>query len=168
LRVVDVGGGRGTLLAAILQRWEHLHGVLFDLPHVADRARPELAARFGQRVQVHAGDFFVDLPGGADVHLLRHVLHNWNDEQALCLLRQCAGAIVPGGRVLVIETILAPDNRADLACMLDLEMMVLTGGRERRRPELRRLLTAAGLAIERTVPMTSGGWLLVGVRAPSG
>ncbi len=159
--VVDIGGGHGSLLLEVLRRWPHLRGVLFDLPHVAARAEPRLRSELGERVRCEGGDFLRAIPGGASVQLLKHVLHNWDDQHALELLRRCREAMGPGGRLLVIETILAPDNRADLASMLDLEMMVLLGGRERRKPELRRLLTAAGLELEAMEPLVSGSWLLV-------
>lgn len=158
--VVDVGGGRGSLLAAVLAANVHLGGVLIDLPHVADRARPLLAARFGARVEVFGGDFFTAVPA-ADVVLCKHVLHNWNDERAVALLRRCADAAGASGRVVVLETVLSPDNRADLAAMLDLEMQVLLGGRVRRKPELRRLIGDAGLVVQRFEALTAGTWLVV-------
>ncbi|MBX3464771.1 MAG: methyltransferase [Planctomycetes bacterium] len=164
-QVVDVGGGRGTLLAAVLAANAHLSGLLFDLPHVADAARAPLVARFGARVEVHGGDFFAAVPPGADAYLLKHVLHNWNDARAVELLRGAAAAMAPGGRVLVIENVLSPDARADMAAMLDLEMQVLLGGRVRRKPELRRLVADAGLAVDRFVPLTAGSWLLVAAGA---
>ncbi|HEX5050134.1 MAG TPA: methyltransferase [Planctomycetota bacterium] len=166
--VVDLGGGRGSLLAEVLQRWPHLRAVLFDLPHVVERAMPELRRRFGERVTGHGGDFFGEVPNGHDAYLVKHVLHNWDDDRAQALLRRCAGAMADGGRVLAIETVLAPDNRADLAAMMDLEMQVLLGGRVRRKPELRRLFQAAGLRVEQMVPLVGGSWLLAGVRADDG
>jgi hypothetical protein len=92
---------------------------------------------------------------------LKHVLHNWDDARALALLQQCARSLPADGQLLVIEAILAADERADMAAMLDVEMLVLTGGRERRRPELRRLLQTAGYRIERMAPLTRHTWLLV-------
>ncbi|HZN40212.1 MAG TPA: methyltransferase [Planctomycetota bacterium] len=162
--VVDVGGGRGTLLAEVLQRWPHLRGVLLDLPHVVERARSQLVARFGARVEAHGGDFFESMTKGGDVYLVKHVLHNWDDERALSLLRCCVDAMAKHGRVLAIETVLAPDNRADLAAIMDLEMQVLLGGRVRRKPELRRLLQSAGLRVEQMARLVAGSWLLVGER----
>ena len=165
--VVDVGGGRGSLLAAVLAANERLRGVLFDLPHVIERARPRLAEAFGGRVQFAGGDFFVGVPAG-DVVMCKHVLHNWNDERAIAVLQRCAAAASAGaegragpGRVLILETILSPDNRADMAAMLDLEMQVLLSGRVRRKPELRRLVGDAGLIVERFEPLTAGTWLVV-------
>jgi len=160
--VVDVGGGRGSLLAAVLEQNVHLRGVLFDVPHVAERSRAALAARFGARVEAVGGDFFASVPAG-DTVLLKHVLHNWNDDRAIDVLRRCAAAIgdAADGRVLVIESVLSPDQRADMAAMLDLEMRVLLGGRVRRKPELRRLVGEAGLTVVRFEPLTAGSWLVV-------
>ena len=165
--VIDVGGGPGTLLLEVLRRNGHLRGTLFDLPHVAERALPRLRGELGDRVRTHGGDFFAAIPRG-DVLLLKHVLHNWDDERAASLLQRCAEALPAGGRLLVIETILAPDNRADLAAMLDLEMMVLLGGRERRKPELRRMLSACGLSLASMAPLVSGSWLLVAEKRAAG
>jgi len=162
--VLDVGGGRGTLLLQLLMQNVGLSGVLFDLPHVVERAMPRLRASVGERARGVGGDFFCALPRGADVILLKHVLHNWNDDRASELLRRCAEALAPGGRLLLIDTVLAPDNRADLAAMLDLEMMVLLGGRERRKPELRRLLASVGLTVSAMQPLVSGSWLFVATR----
>jgi len=159
-RVVDVGGGRGSLLSAVLAANPHLHGVLFDLPHVVDRARARLVERFGARIDVAGGDFFTGVPAG-DLVMVKHVLHNWNDERAVALLRRCGAAVGREGRVLLLETILSPDNRADMAAMLDLEMQVLLQGRVRRKPELRRLVGDAGLVVERFEPLTAGTWFVV-------
>jgi len=164
-RLVDVGGGRGTLLLTLLARWRHLSGVLYELPHVAERARALMSAEQLRRVQVVGGDFFETMPEGADIYLIKHVLHNWDDRRARDLLARCAAAMTDSGRVLVIEAIAAPDNRPDLACLLNLEMQVLTGGRERRKPALRRLFAEAGLKVQSIAPLTHGSWLLVGARA---
>lgn len=162
-RVVDVGGGRGSLLAAVLAANTHVRGVLFDLPHVVERARARLVERFGARVEVQGGDFFAAVPAG-DLVMVKHVLHNWNDDRAVELLRRCGEAAGGDGRVLLLETILSPDNRADMAAMLDLEMQVLLGGRVRRKPELRRLISDAGLVVERFEPLTAGTWLVIARR----
>ncbi|MFO1076608.1 MAG: methyltransferase [Planctomycetota bacterium] len=162
--VVDVGGGRGTLLLELLGAWPQLRGILFDLPHVADATRARLEAAAPGRVEARGGDFFAAVPAGADVYLLKHVLHNWDDDRAVRLLANCGAAMAADGRVIAICAVLAPDNRPDLARLLDLEMRVLTGGRERRKPELRRLFAAAGLALTRVEPLTAASWLLVGQR----
>lgn len=162
--VVDIGGGRGTLLRELLARWPHLRGVLFDLPHVVAAAAPSLEAALPGRISTAGGDFFAGVPAGGDVYLLKHVLHNWDDARAERLLGNCARAMAQGGRVVVIGALLSPDNRPDLARLLDLEMRVMTGGRERRKPELRRLFTSAGLTLQRLEPLTAASWLWVGRR----
>ncbi len=159
--VVDVGGGRGTLLLELLERWPHLNGVLLDLPHVAGRARAHLAR---DRIEVIGGSFLDSIPPGGDVYVLKHVLHNWDDDRARALLARCAAAMAPNGRVLVIEGILLPGNRPDMTRLLDLEMLVLTGGRERRKPELRRLFRDAGLVFEGATPLTEASYLIEGRR----
>jgi SAM-dependent methyltransferase len=163
-KVVDIGGGHGTLLRELLGHWPHLRGVLFDLPHVVEPSRAALAAGPGARIEVVGGRFQDSLPAGGDVYVLRHVLHNWDDDIARPLLARIADALGRDGRVLVIDGILSPDNRADTTRWLDLEMLVLTGGRERRKPELRRLFTEAGLAWVQAVPLAGASWLIVGAR----
>jgi ubiquinone/menaquinone biosynthesis C-methylase UbiE len=161
--VVDVGGGRGTLLREVLVRRPSLRGVLFDRDHVVEAARERfVAAGLSDRCAFVSGDFFVDVPAGGDAYVLKHVLHNWDDAQAIDLLRRCASAMAPGGRVLVVESVLLPGSRRDEARFLDLEMLVVTGGgKERSKPELRRLLTASGLKLIATRRLAAQAWLLV-------
>ena len=155
--IVDVGGGRGTLLRALLDEAPAARGVLFDLPHVVERARASLP----DAIEAVAGDFRSAVPAGGDVYVLKHVLHNWSDDDARRILENCRDARVAGGRVVVLDAVLAPDNRPDLARMLDLEMRVLFGSRERRKPELRRLIQAAGLQVESASELTESSWLFV-------
>ncbi len=161
--LVDVGGGRGKLLQEVLSHWPELKGVLCDLPHVIERVEKTLSPEFASRVTLERGDFFESLPQGHDLYCLKHVLHNWDDERATALLAACANALRPGGRVLVIEAILTPDNRFDFARVMDLEMGVLTPGRARRKPEFRQMFRAAGLKLE-SVQAIGSSWLLVGAK----
>lgn len=160
--MVDVGGGRGTLLAELLRLRESLRGVLFDQPHVLEPARARFEALgLAERCSFVGGDFFEAMPSGADVYVLKHVLHNWDDERAVALLRRCADAMPEHGRVFVVEAIVLPGNRRDGARMFDLDMLVLTGGgRERSKPEFRRLLAQAGLRLRSTQRLSDGAWLL--------
>ncbi len=160
--LVDVGGGRGTLLCALLDQWPGLRGVLFDLPHVIARSGPHCASRHGPRIDAVAGSFLERVPAGGDAYLLQRVLHNWDDDDARTILQHCAAALAPGGRVLVIEGLLAPGAAVSATRCLDLDMLVLTNGRQRRKPEFRRLFREAGLTLERTVRLTSSSYLLVG------
>jgi SAM-dependent methyltransferase len=155
--LVDVGGGRGTLVRELLAAAPNARGILFDLPHVIDAATADLPAN----VQPVAGDFFEAVPSGGDVYLVKHVLHNWSDAAAKQLLENCRSAKADGGIVVVIDALLSPGNRPDLARMLDLEMRVLCGGRERRKPEMRRLLRSAGLTLLRAEELTPLSWLFV-------
>lgn len=164
--VVDVGGGRGTLLREVLTRRPSLRGVLFDRNHVVEAARERfVAAGLADRCAFVSGDFFVDVPAGGDAYVIKHVLHNWDDARAIDLLRRCASAMAPGGRVLVVESVLLPGSRRDEGRFLDLEMLVVTGGgKERSKPALRRLLTAAGLKLIATRRLAAQAWLLVSER----
>lgn len=155
--LVDVGGGRGTLLRELLPAAPEARGVLFDVDHVVRSAAADLPDNIG----AVAGDFFSGIPEGGDVYLIKHVLHNWDDARAVDLLRRCREAKEDGGIVVVIDALLHPDNRPDLARMLDLEMRVLCGGRERRKPEMRRLLGEAGLQLEMARELTSSSWVFV-------
>lgn len=167
--IVDVGGGRGTLLAEILARHPEARGTLFDLPHVVERQGPALRA--SGRIDVAAGSFLLPddhgIPPGADHYLVKHVLHNWPDDEAVRILEHVAQAAGPAGTILAIDAVLAPDPRPDLAALLDLEMRVQCGGRQRRKPEMRRLFQRAGLRIERLVQLTDAAWLVVARKHPS-
>ncbi len=163
--IVDVGGGRGTLLHELLPAWPSARGVLFDLPHVIAAAPAAAPAELRDRLDFVAGDFFETMPGGAELYIVKHVLHNWDDDRAVALLQRCRAAMAEGGRVLVIDAVLAPDSRPDLARLLDLEMRVLTAGRERRKPEIRRLFTRAGLRLTDVEQLTAASWMLLGTRA---
>lgn len=167
--VVDVGGGRGTFLMELLLRHHSLCGILFDKPNVVTPVLPRFAeAGLSERVKLVGGDFHLGVPQGADCYVVKHVLHNWDDERALGILRHCANAVLPGGQVLVVEGIALPGNLRDGTRLMDLEMLVLTGGgRERSKPEFRRLFAAAGLHLEHTLRLSEGAWGLVGRKATS-
>jgi orsellinic acid C2-O-methyltransferase len=148
--VVDVGGGDGTLLTHILEAAPETRGVLFELGPTSEVAAGVLeAADMSERCKVVPGDFFVSVPEGGDAYVLKTVVHDWDDEQAVVILRNCRQAMAPDGRVLVIET-LVPDvitsDDADVL-MVDMTMLVLAGGRERTQTEYRVLLAAAGLRV---------------------
>jgi multifunctional cyclase/dehydratase/O-methyltransferase len=147
-RVADVGGGRGYFLSALLQRYPHLHGVLVDLPGAAAEA-PDLLRERGlaDRVSVEAGDFFTEVPGGCDGYVIKNVLHDWDDDDALRILRTVRAAMAPDSRILICESVLAPPGRFDHAALLDLDMMLKFGGRERDLESWRSLLARAGLRL---------------------
>jgi hypothetical protein len=148
--VVDVGGGNGTLLAALLRRHPGLRGTVLDLPGAADAARAALtAAGLADRADAVAGSFFDPLPPGAGGYLLCAVLHNWDDAAARAILRRCAEAAGTGGKVLVVERFVTDtDSRTEM----DLRVLAYFGGRERGVAELTALAAAAGLGVAAVHP----------------
>ncbi len=150
--LVDIGGGYGALLAAILTAHPHLNGVLVDLPHVVAGARPKLeAAGLAGRCETVAGDFFQSVPDGGDAYMLKHVLHDWDDDRCVSILDKCRRAISNEGRLLVVEILITTGNEPDYGKYLDLNMLVLTKGRERTEEQYRTLFEAAGFTLSRVV-----------------
>ncbi|MEV0378906.1 methyltransferase [Nonomuraea sp. NPDC050643] len=160
--LVDVAGGQGHILATVLGANPHMRGVLFDLEHVVDGARRTLAAAgLADRSEVVAGDFFSGVPAGADVYLLASVLHNWDDEDAVTILRNVRAAMDPGGRVLVIEVVLPDGDEPHLGKDIDMRMLAFfDGGTERGRAEYAALLDRAGLALTAVAALGSGASLV--------
>jgi hypothetical protein len=156
-RVVDVGGGQGAFVAALLAAHPSMRGVVFDQPHVVAHAGPVLeAAGVADRCEIVAGSFFDEVPAGADAYLLKAIVHDWDDEEALRILRACRAAIAAEGALLVVERELGPPNASPDAKFSDLNMMVGPGGRERTREDFAALLAAAGFALERAIPTAIG------------
>lgn len=152
--IVDVGGGLGIILAGILDVACSSRGVLFDVPQAMDSARRYLKERgLAERVSIEAGDFFVNVPRGGDAYILKHVLHDWGDEEALRILRACRDAMTPAARLFVIEGVLPVGNSPHPLNWIDLHMMVALGGRERTSAEFEALFARARLSIERIVPL---------------
>ncbi len=150
--VVDVAGGRGRLLAEVLTRYPGANGVLFDLDHVLADAGGVLRAHgVADRVRLVAGDFFVEVPAGGDVYLMKSIVHDWDDLEAVALLRSCRAAMGPGARLLLVERLLGGPNEGRAAAFSDLMMMVIPGGRERTRDDYGALLEAAGLRLTQVV-----------------
>lgn len=158
-RIVDVAGGRGHLLHAVLEATPQAHGVLFDLPDVVEAGGPS-----HPRLRRQAGDFFVDpLPSG-DTYLLMDIIHDWADEQAVAILSAVANAAADDARVLIVEPIL-PDQPDPGAHTIDVIMLAVTGGRERTAAKLGDLLRAAGLDLTRVIP--TAGRLRIAEAHPS-
>ena len=161
--LVDVGGGVGHLLAAILAKYPKMKGVSFDLPSVNEEARKALAAAgLAKRATAEGGSFFEAVPAG-DAHLLKHILHDWDDGRCLAVLRSCRKAVAAGGRLLVVEMVLPSDDSPSFGKVLDIEMLAVTeGGRERTEEEYRRLFASAGYELTRVIPTQSPVFVLVG------
>ena len=154
--LADVGGGNGSLLGAVLQRYPQMRGLLFDRGHVAERARRNLAGRgLSDRCEVLEGSFFESIPTGADAYLFRHILHDWTDEQCLQILCHCRRVIPPQGRLLVVECIVPPGNSCSISKAFDINMMTFTGGLERTEIQFRALFADAGFELCLITPTTT-------------
>ncbi len=158
--VVDVGGGNGSFIASILRANPQMKGVLFDLPHVADQARKRIAdAGLAERCEVIGGDILASVPEGRTAYILSHIIHDWDDDRAVAILKSCHRAMKDKAKLLIVERILPERVEQSVALqralMLDLSMMVTTGGRERTESEYRALLDAAGFQVTKVVPTQS-------------
>ena len=154
--VADIGGAHGVLLTAILRANPGTRGILFDLPHVIETAENAIATEgLSQRCELVSGDFFEEVPEGADLHLLKQIVHDWDDERATRLLQNCHRALAPAGKLLLVEMVVPPDNRPSPAQAMDLNMLVMLGGRERTEQEYEHLFQAAGFRLERAIPTHS-------------
>ena len=148
--VVDVGGGQGVFLLEVLRRHPGLRGILFDQDYVlAEHKLGELGA--DERWQLVTGDFFSSVPAGGDIYVLKLVLHDWSDEECVRILCNCREVMAPGGRVLVVESVVPPGNEPHFAKVLDLIMMLDLSGRERTEADFVQLLEDAGLKLNRLI-----------------
>src|SRR5438874_160277 len=155
--LMDVAGGHGLLLATVLRLHKKMRGVLFDLPHVAAGAAATFTrAGITARVRIESGDFFKELPSGADAIIMKHIIHDWDDESATRILQACHRALGPRGKVLIVDPVVPSGNVPHYGKMLDLEMLVLTPrGRERTKAEFASLLRRAGFRLSRVIPTAS-------------
>ena len=154
--IVDVGGADGGLLLAILDVNPQVRGTVFDQPHVVEAAREAIHAKnYQARCEVIGGDFFQAVPSGADLYVLKFILVDWKDEEALRILQNCRTAISSDGKLLVIEMTIPDDNRPSPAQLFDLNMLVMTGGQERTVSEYGTLLAKAGFRLTRVIPTGS-------------
>jgi len=162
-QIVDVGGGRGVLLAGLLRAAPEATGVLLDREPVLPTAREHLeAAGVADRVKCVAGDFFAEVPEGGDLYVLSRVLHDWHDGDAGRILATCRRAMRPGSRLAVVEAVVpARAKDAPAVVRMDLHMLLLFGARERTEREFRDLLAASGFSVQRVVPTASPAGLAV-------
>ncbi len=164
--LADVGGGNGSVLRAILKKMPTVRAMLCDLPGVLERAKPLIAADgLTDRIELKPTNFFEAIPGGADAYLMRHIIHDWTDEQSLVILRNIRKVIGPSGKLLVIEGVVPSGNEPSFSKLLDLNMMVMPGGKERTEAEYRELFAAGGFRLERIVPTESEVQVLESVPA---
>jgi hypothetical protein len=150
---VDVGGGRGALMAAILQANPSAKGIVFDRPSVSRGTEDAIAAAgLTHRCDSLGGDFFETVPSGGDVYILASIIHDWDDERSVAILRTCRSAMRSTSKLLLIEMVIPPGDTPAYAKLLDLEMLVLAGGQERTGDEYRALLADAGFRMDRIIP----------------
>lgn len=154
--IMDVGGGNGSLALAILEKHPAMRGKVFDLHYMAPHAHASIAAAgAGERCVFESGDFFQAVPKGADLHVLKFILHDWTDEECVRILRCCRESLPPGGRLLVVEMLVPEEIRPDFVMLMDLNMLVMTGGRERTAKEFEKVLAEAGFEMTRVIPTKS-------------
>jgi ubiquinone/menaquinone biosynthesis C-methylase UbiE len=151
---VDVGGGHGSLIAEILRATPGLQGVVFDRPEVIETAKFEVQQRgsgIADRCQLVAGDFFESVPE-ADAYIMKYIIHDWDDDRCVKILSNCRRALRTKGKALVVDTVVPPGNDPHWSKLLDVNMLVLTGGRERTQNDFAQLFARAGLSLQRVVP----------------
>ena len=152
-RIIDVGGGNGSQLRTILQAHPKALGVLFDLPHVVERARESIAAAgLAERCEIVSGSFFEVVPSDGDAYLLRHIIHDWEDDDAVKILQTVRRNMPAKAKLLLIESVIPPGNDQPFAKILDLTMLVVVGGKERTESEYRELLAKSGFSMNKIYP----------------
>ena len=162
--IVDVAGGHGTLLAAILDRATQSRGTLFDMPHVIEGAKKAgILGRFGGRCKLEAGSFFESVPAGADAYIMKYIIHDWYDPECIRILSNCRKGMRPGGRLLVMDQVVPDRNEPGVSKLMDLEMLVLPGGMERTGKEFSELFAASGFRLERILPTPGIQCIIEGV-----
>jgi hypothetical protein len=165
-KLVDVAGGTGGLISAILAAHPRMRGVLFDLPHVIAEAGPLLDAEgVRDRCETSAGDFFRSVPEGGDAYVMKWIIHDWDDEKSTAILKNIHRAMDEKAKLLLLEMVVLEGNQPDLSKFLDLNMMVMTGGRERTEAEFNKLLAASGFELKRVIRTTTPVCVIEAVRA---
>jgi hypothetical protein len=154
--LADIGGGNGSLIGMVLQRYPKMRGILFDLGHVVERAKESLK-KYGvaDRCQTIEGSFFETVPAGADAYLFRHIIHDWTDEQCVQILSHCRKVIPDDGRLLIVECVVPAGNGRSISKDFDMAMMTFPGGAERSEPEFRVLFKQAGFELTSITPTAS-------------
>ncbi|NTV84374.1 MAG: hypothetical protein HGA23_08765, partial [Bacteroidales bacterium] len=151
--LVDLGGGHGLLLSAILEKYPNMKGILFDQPHVVgETLSADIHPDIKSKIEIIRGDFFEDIPSGADAYFMKNILHAFGEEDCLHLLKKIHAVMADKGKIIILETIIEPDNKPALGKRLDLVMMTGTGGgKERTREEFYQLLDRSGFALNRII-----------------
>ncbi len=154
--LADIGGGNGSQISRILEQHTGVKGILFDLPHVIERAKNQIeAAGLSDRCELVGGNFFDAVPDGADVYMMRHIIHDWDDEKSLTILRNCHRAMSSSAELLIVESVIPHGNEPFGGKFLDLVMLLIPGGKERTEDEYRTLLGKAGFELTQVIPTSS-------------
>jgi hypothetical protein len=156
--IVDIAGGHGYVICEILRRYPKLNGILFDLEHVVSGGEHRICKlALENRCRTAAGNFFESVPEGGDAYMMKYIIHDWDDEKAFTILRNCRNALKnkPGGKLILLEAVMPSGGEPHYSKILDLEMLVFPGGRERTEDEFRDLLSRAGFRLNRIVPTRS-------------
>ncbi len=152
-KVVDVGGGHGGLITSILKRNPRVKGVLFDAPQVIEGAQSKIeAAGLADRCETVSGDFFKAVPAGGDAYVMKWIIHDWDDERAITILKNCRREMPANGRLILVDCVVPETDEPHFAKFIDLNMLVMTGGKERTAKEFETLLAAAGFKLRRVIP----------------
>ncbi len=154
--IIDIGGGQGSLITHILKANPKMKGIVFDLPQVIEDTKLHLQAEdIADRATALSGSFFETVPAGGDAYLLKHIIHDWDEEKATTILKNCHQAMEQHSKLLLFEIVIPPGNEPSLGKLLDLNMLFLTGGRELTAEEYRVLLQAAGFQLTQIIPTPS-------------
>jgi hypothetical protein len=163
--IVDIGGGEGKLLEKVLDFYPGIQGTVFDMPTTVEKAARQLTPETC-RCSYVGGDFFESVPQGAGLYLLCGVVHDWDDDHAVRILKHCRRAMAKNGRILLLETVMPANSSRDFSKLLDLNMLVMTGGRERTKAEFAALLDAAGYKLTKVVATMAPQSLIEAVPDP--
>ncbi|MFC1883187.1 methyltransferase [Thermodesulfobacteriota bacterium] len=163
--LIDVGGGLGVLLAEILNAYSSMNGVLAETPSVVAEAKEIIRAHgIEDRCKRFECDFFESVPSGGDAYILSNILHDWTDEQCKIILKNCHRAMKAKSKLLIVEMVIPPGNGPSVAKLLDLEMFVITGGRERTEGEFKDLFSSSGFELSRVIPTRESICIIEGIR----
>jgi hypothetical protein len=151
--IVDVGGGHGGLITSILKKNPEVKGILFDSAEVIAGARPKIeAAGLADRVETASGDFFKSVPAGGDAYIMKWIIHDWDDEKSNTILRNCRNQMQPNSKLILVDCVVPETNEPHFSKFIDLNMLVMTGGKERTEEEFAQLLATAGFKLLRVIP----------------
>jgi hypothetical protein len=163
--IADVGGGHGLLLATILNRNPNLRGTLYEMPHVLEGAKNGPLKPVLDRCTLASGDMFSSVPEGVDAYIMKHIIHDWPDERCLQILKACRKGVNPGGRLLVVDTVIQPGNDFSPGKFLDLQMLIFPSGCERTEKQFLDLFAAAGWRLTRIIPTAASDSIVEGTPA---